>query len=43
MVQDVLKAHEKEKNSESLLYSSVLEEPRSQSVGLEKILDDFET
>ena len=43
MVQDVLKAHEKEKNSESLLYSSVLEEPRSQSVGLDKILDEFET
>jgi hypothetical protein len=43
MIQDVLKAHEKEKNSESLLYSSVLEEPRSQSVGLEKILDEFET
>jgi hypothetical protein len=43
MIQDMLKAHEKEKNSESLLYSSVLEEPRSQSVGLDKILDEFET
>ncbi|EFX78894.1 hypothetical protein DAPPUDRAFT_320093 [Daphnia pulex] len=43
MAQDVLKAHEKEKNNESLLYSSVLEEPRSQSVGLNKILDEFET
>ncbi len=33
----------KRKNSESLLYSSVLEEPRSQSVGPETILDEFET